>query len=153
MYTCLGDDDLDFKTGGGLWFLFKKIVKKNFEQITWTLTWIHEYCTTYWTVQSQFYNLKIRAGILNKMDKLLEVINFVTSKAKLQIRTLNSNQIIPISSWSGGSIRELLLHHLAISLKVLLKMKFQSKRSRIWYWRVILISWWWWSRLVHVQAS
>lgn len=99
-------------------------------------------------LQSQFYNFKISAGILNKMNKTPGDHQFVTSKAKLQIRTLNSNQIIPISSWSGGSIRELLLHHLAISLKVLLKMKFQSRRSRIWYWRVRLITWWWWwSRL------
>jgi hypothetical protein len=52
---------------------------------------------------------------------------------------LNSNQIIPISSWSGGSIRDLLLHHLAISLKVLLKIwsfKAGNLESDIeeWYW-------------------
>jgi hypothetical protein len=49
-------------------------------------------------LQSQFYNFKISAGILNKMNKTPGDHQFVTSKAKLQIRTLNNNQIIPISS-------------------------------------------------------
>jgi hypothetical protein len=76
MYTCLGDDDPDFKTRGGLWFLFKKIVKKNFEQIylnpgmnSWVLHNLLNCCNPNFTI------LKISAGVLKKMNKLLEIIN------------------------------------------------------------------------------
>jgi hypothetical protein len=75
MYTCLGDDDPDLKLEMDYDFcprkLWRRILNKLLEP------W-HEFMSIAQLtelLQSQFYNLKIRAGILNKMNKLLEIIN------------------------------------------------------------------------------
>jgi hypothetical protein len=89
MYTCLGDDDPDFKTRGGLWFS----VQENFEEEFWT-NYLNPDMNS-WVLHNllnccnpQFYNFRISAGILNKMNKTPGDHQFVTSKTKASDKNL-----------------------------------------------------------------